>query len=132
ATAVVTDAAELAVHGHGRTHDAPSEGLSNRLMAKTHAEQRHPARGSLDQLEADSRTIGIAGTRRNNNAFRLEIERFRHADPVISRDENFRPELANEVLQVVDETIVIIDQQEHESARSHPSRKSEFSRGSSR
>ena len=109
----MVDARELAVHADRRAQHPPAEGLADALVAEADAEQRHPARGLLHQLQADAGLVGVAGAGRDHDRFRLHRQRLVRAQRVVAPDLDIGPELAQEVHQVVDEAVIVIDQQDH-------------------
>src|SRR5688572_2200741 len=54
---VVTDLRSLAMHQFRRTDHASAKRLPDRLMAQAHAEQRYPARETIDHFERNTGAI---------------------------------------------------------------------------
>lgn len=73
----------LAVHEIFRPYDLAAEMLADALMAKAHAEQGLFARKSLDDGEADSCLIRIAGSGGDDDGVRFAGEGFLWCDGVI-------------------------------------------------
>ena len=114
ALALVADARQLAVHGHGRAHDLAAEHLADRLMAEADAEQRHLRLGRrLDQVHADAGFVGRARAGRQHDACGLQRHRLVDRDLVVAMHGAARPEIAQKVDEVVGEAVVVIDQQKH-------------------
>src|SRR5258708_20124352 len=72
--AVMTNGAELAVHGLRRAYHVPAEDLTDRLMTETHTEDRQSARAA-DEVEADTGAVGVARPWRDDDALRPQRER---------------------------------------------------------
>jgi hypothetical protein len=62
---VVFDLRRLAVHGHGRAHDAPAENFADSLMPEADAEHGNPPREMLDGRARDARVFRLARPRRD-------------------------------------------------------------------
>src|SRR3546814_16109647 len=71
----MVDAAELAVHRPRRAHDLAAERLPDRLMTETDAEDRPPAGGLADQVQADAGLVRITWSRRDDDALGLPRQR---------------------------------------------------------
>jgi hypothetical protein len=69
-------------------------------------------RGRLDQLEADPGEIGIAGAGRDDDA-RAERQGRLDAERVVAEDPDLGPQLAQVVIEVVGEAVVVIDEEQH-------------------
>jgi len=106
-------AAELAVHRLGGAHDLAAIDLADRLMAQADAQDRHGAIRLFDHLQADARLVGGAGAGRQDDAFGLHRQRLRRRNLVIADDFYLRPQLAQIMEEVVGETVIVIDQEQH-------------------
>ena len=106
---IVTDARGLAMHQFIGTDNFSAKRLSDGLVAEAYAKQGNLSCPSFDGLQADTRTIGIAGARRNDQAvkfFKFEIV---DTDCIITHHFLLRPQLTKILDDVVGEGIVIID-----------------------
>ena len=104
--------------GTGARITPPAEGLPDRLMAKADAEQRDSALGrGGDGVEADAGPVGIAGAGRQHDAIGTQIKRLCHRQCVITFHHDFRAQFAEEMDEVVGETVIVIDQQQHAATR---------------
>jgi len=106
---VMTDLRGFPVHQLIGPNNFPAEGLPDRLVAEANAKERNLSRPSFDCLQADARTIWIAGTGRNDQPvefFKFEIV---NTDCIITHHFLLCPQLAKILDNVVGEGIVIID-----------------------
>ncbi len=119
---LVVDGRNLAVHRHGRAHDFAAEGLPHRLQAEADAEQRNVSRGLRDHLQADAGLVRRAGTGRQHDAIRPPRDQCVRRDLVIAHDRHLRPELAELVVEVPGEAVVVIDERDVGHANGLPRR----------
>src|SRR2546430_3485460 len=85
AAAVVADRRGLAVHLCLRARDGGAECLPDRLVAEADAEDRRGGAEAPDHLEGDSRLVGVAGTRRDDDALGCPREDAREVDGVVAQ-----------------------------------------------
>jgi hypothetical protein len=111
----VLDGAELAVHDGVGAHDAAAERLGDRLMPQADAEDRADPGGGAHQLERDPGLVGIAGAGRDHDRARPHAQNLLDADRVVAPDHGLLPQLAQVVVEVVREAVVVIEQQQHRS-----------------
>ena len=109
--AVVADLGGLAVHELRRAHDLAAERLAEGLVPEADAEERH--RRAADELEADPRLVGRPRPRRDHDAVRLQGERVLDAHRVVADDLHLRPELAEVLVEVEGERVVVVDEEDH-------------------
>lgn len=129
AATVVMDRRGLAVHESIVASHRHAEDLAHALMAEANAHQRDLASECLDDVVGNARFLRRARARRNQDAIRLHGNRFVCGDLVISDDAHVQRsdggvglvvggglghhQLANSLDEVVGETVVVIDEQEH-------------------
>ncbi len=111
--AIVADLRRLPVHELGRAHHAAAESLAERLVAETDAEHGHGS--AAQELEADARLIGGAGPRGDHDLLRLLPEGLVHGQGVVPDDLHLRPQLAEVLVEVERERVVVVDEQDHAS-----------------
>ena len=105
--------AELSVHDPGCANDASAERLTNGLVAQTHPENGNRACGFLDELQTDSRSVGIAGPRREDDSRRPKGEDVARRHRVVAEDARVRAQLTQEMDEVVSKAVVVVDYDEH-------------------
>ena len=102
------------MHQGRRADDLAAEGLADGLMTETDAQQRNAmGSGRRDQVEADAGLVRVAGPRRQHDGLRRGGQNLIDGDLVVPVDAGLRPKLAQEMDEVVGETVIIIDQQQH-------------------
>ncbi len=89
--------------------DLPAEGVTHRLVAQAHAEQRHLARERLDHFDRNTGVLGIARPRRDHDPFGRKFLDPLQRDLVVAEDLHLHPQLAEILHQVVGEGIVVVD-----------------------
>ena len=109
----VANGAHLSVHRQGSADDAATECLADALVAETNPEYRNTTRRLGHQLEADARTVGIAGTGRNDDALGCQRDGIVGGQHVIAPNLHLGPQFAHVVAQVVGKAVVVVDQQQH-------------------
>ena len=107
------DLGKLAVDGDRRAHDPAAERLADGLMPEADAENGNALRGFVDQIEADSRLVGGAGTRREHDRVRIGREHVGARELVVAVDDDLRPQSAEVMDEVEGETVVIVDEHDH-------------------
>jgi hypothetical protein len=113
ALARVLDRRGLAVHqGLGADHLA-AEGLAHGLMAQADAEDRHVQRRAVENVEADARLVGRAGTGRQQDGLGLQRPGLGGRQVVVAHDLRLRAQLREVVDEVVGKAVVVIDDQDH-------------------
>ena len=113
AVAVMVDAVELAMHRLRRAHDASAERLRHHLAAQADAENGNAAAALAHQLQADAGVVGILRPGRENHRVRGKGGNLGGAHGVVARHLGFQPQLGEQMHQIVGETVVIVDQQQH-------------------
>src|SRR5438046_9905101 len=113
AAAVVADRRGLAVHLRLRARDGGAERLPDRLVAEADAEDRRGRAEAPDHLEGDPRLVGVAGTRRDDNALGCPREDAREVNGVVAQHLEPGAELAQVLDEVVGEGVVVVDDQDH-------------------
>src|SRR5579863_3242145 len=109
----VVDAAGLAVHQRlGADHFA-AECLADRLAAEADAKDRKVFGRGPNQFEADACLVRRAGAGGKKDSFGAARDRVCGADGVVAHDAGLRPKLVHVVDEVIGETIVVIDDQDH-------------------
>src|SRR3990170_465998 len=113
AAAVVLDDRHLAVLDLARALDPPAERLADALVAEADAEDGHLPREVADELDADARLARRARPGRDDQSLRrhrLDLDKRYH---IVAGDAHVRPQLAQVLVEVVREAVVVIDQKEH-------------------
>ena len=87
---IVMDRAQFAVHGFWRAHHAAAERLADGLEPEADTEQRNPAGGCGNQIQAYSGLIGLARPRRKADGFGLKCQRFAGAESIVAVSNNVR------------------------------------------
>jgi hypothetical protein len=101
------------MHRHRPPDHLAAEGLADGLMAEADAEDRELAGRGLDQLEADAGPVRIAGAGGKDDPLGMQAHDLRNAGVVVASDIDRCAELPQEVIEVIGETVVVIDQDEH-------------------
>ena len=99
------------MHELRRAHDLAAERLAEGLVAEADAEERH--RRAADELEADPRLVGRARPRRDHDPLGPERERLVDAHRVVADDLHVGPELAEVLVEVEGERVVVVDEEDH-------------------
>src|SRR5689334_2801156 len=114
AAAAMLDFRQFAVNRDRRAHHLAAEGLADRLMTKTDAEDRDARRGGSDQVETDAGLVRRAGAGREHNGVRFGGADVVRRHFVIAVHLDLGPELTEIVHEVEGETVVIVDQNDHD------------------
>src|SRR5258705_2880356 len=113
ALAAMADLGQLAMHRQGRTHDVAAEGLADRLMAETDAQDRNAAGGLFYQVEADAGLVRGAGAGRQHDRLGLRGEHRVGGRLVVAPDSDLRPQSAQIMDEVEGEAVIVVDQDDH-------------------
>ena len=114
---VMSDQGSLPMHEPSGLNNPPPKRGSDALVPETDPQDGDPTREVGDQIARDSRLLGGARARRNDNPSRVKVVYPLQGDFVIS--DHFDPlaQLPEVLNQVVREGIVIVDHQNHISSR---------------
>ena len=82
-------------------------------MAETDAEDRAEVGGRADQIERDARAIRVAGARRDHDGAGAQRKHLGHGHGVVAPHLDVGPQLAQIMVQVVGEAVVVIEQKQH-------------------
>lgn len=106
--------AQLAMHDVICPHDLAAKGLSDCLMSEADPHQGRACFGRCHcEGQTDPGLIGIAGTGREQDAAWSQAHRLLDIDGIVAVYHHLRPEASQIVNEVVGETVVVIDQQQH-------------------
>ena len=109
----VADLADLAVHQRRRAHDLAAIDLADRLVAEADAEDRdrraRRARSASRQMPA---SFGVQGPGEMTIASGSIATTSSTRDLVVAADGELRPQLAEEMDEVVGEAVVVIDDED--------------------
>ena len=105
---VMVNRGGLAVHETFRPDDLATEMLADALMAKAHAEQGLFARKGLDDGEADSSLIWVAGSRGDDDGVRFVGEGFFWRDGVVPIHFLLYTQFAEVLDEIVGEGVEIV------------------------
>jgi hypothetical protein len=105
----VLDGRRLAVDGDV-AHHASTERLGERLVAQADPERRDAGLGeAADGLQRDTGLVGRARPRRDEHAVGRALEQRVGGGDVVAHDLDLRPQLAEELDEVVGERVVVVD-----------------------
>src|SRR3569623_1116998 len=104
----------LAAHHLTRVHYSAAEGLTDTLVAETHAKQRNFSGITADDVERHARLVGRTWARRDHDMVGSEAPDLIDADLIIAVHAHIGAELAQILHQVVGERIIIVDHQQHD------------------
>src|SRR3569623_231804 len=110
----MVDGRGLAVHHLTRVHYSAAEGLTDTLVAETHAKQRKYSGIPADDVERHARLVGRTWARRDHDMVGSEAPDLLDADLIIAVHAHIGAELAQILHQVVGERIIIVDHQQHD------------------
>ena len=110
---VMADFARLPVHQVRRGDYATAENLANRLVAQANTQNRLLGFKGLDDFQRDARLIRGPRSRRNHDAFRVELGNLRDIDLVVPENLDLLSQFAQVLDKIVGKGIVIIDHQNH-------------------
>src|SRR6266852_5724406 len=101
----------LAMHQAARASHGRAESLTDALMAKAYAQNRDLAGHLMKQCNRNSRLRRSARARRDHDRVGPLRPDSRNVDRVVTAHDNFGPELAQILHEVVGERVVIVDHQ---------------------
>src|SRR5947209_19109564 len=110
--------AGLAMHQVLRPNNFSAECLTDSLVSKTHAQNRHLAGEVPDEFDADSRVLWRTRSGRNNDALRSHLLNVRDRHLVVAPNFHVSPEFTYVLNQVKGERIVIIENENHKPVAS--------------
>ena len=113
ARACVLDLEHLAVLRRG-AHDLATKRLADGLMAEANAEDRNARRRLGDEFEADAGFVRRARAGRQHDRFRLGGDDLFGGNFVVAMHDDVRSEPAQVMEQVEGETVVVVDQNDHD------------------
>ena len=114
AAAVERQLLGLAVDDPPRGDDARAERVADGLVAEADPEDRHDARQPADHLNADARLFGPTGPRGDHDPGGMHSGELVHGDPIVAEHlDGFRGKLAQVLVEVVRERIVVVDDGVH-------------------
>ena len=106
---------QLAMHRQRRAHHLAAESLGDGLMPEADTEHRQPRFGRCcHEIETDTGLRWRARAWRQHDRFRLEPQHVVDGDLVVAMNLARRTELTQEVDEIVGETVVVIDEDQHE------------------
>ena len=115
ALGVVMDAAGFAVEELGCANHSPPERRADGLVSEANTENGKSSGETLDQLNANPRVLGSAGTRGDDDAFRLAARDFVDGNLIVAMDFHLAAQLAEILRQVIGKRIVVVEQQDHDA-----------------
>src|SRR5207244_11774264 len=86
---------------------------ADRLVHEAYAQDRRPPGEVADQLRRDPRLLRRTRPGRDDDPLRPQRLHLRHADLVVPPHLHRRPQLAQVLVEVVGERVVVIEQQDH-------------------
>lgn len=110
---VVVNLRDLSVHDALRPDHLSAEDFSNALVAETDPEKGDFAAEFPDHFIGNSRFLGRAGPRRDDDLSGLQATNLLGRDFIISIHDGVGSELAKVLNQVIGEGVVIINDQNH-------------------
>ena len=110
--AIVTHGGCFAVHQFICPNNFTTKCLSNGLVAQAYAKEWYLSCPSFDCLQADTRTVGIAGTGRNDQSVKAVQLQIIDTYCIITDHFLLRSQLSKILDNVVGEGIVVIDDEE--------------------
>jgi hypothetical protein len=116
ALAGVVDAARLAVHQRRRADHVATHRLTHRLVTEADSQHRRRRLEAVDEGETDARFVGGARPGRQHDPLGREGRDLIQAYLVVPVDDRLRPQLAEEMDEVVGEAVVVIDDEEFHGA----------------
>src|SRR5215469_7826559 len=114
AGAAMLDVRQLAVNRDRRAHDLAAERLADRLMPQTDAEDRNALARGRDERKADAGLVGRAWAGREHDGVRLGGENRFRRHLVVAMHGDLGPKLAEIMHEIEGETVVIVDQNNHD------------------
>src|SRR5439155_15427577 len=110
---VVMNLARLAVEKFRRANHFSTERRTDRLVSEANAKDREFSGKPPNQLDADSRVLWCAWSRRNHDAFGLAARNFLHGNLVVAMHFDIAAQLAEILRQVIRKRVVVIEQKNH-------------------
>lgn len=111
---VVTDFDRFSMDGLGGPDNLPAEMLPDRLMAETHAEDRHSSRKTVDRRKRHTGIVGRPGAGRDKYPLWTQFF-FDRIDLhfIVANHFHLGPKLAKILDEVIGKRIVIVDDEQH-------------------
>ena len=107
--AIVPDDIDFSMHGHWPADNLCAKRLRNDLVSEAHAEEGEASVAFSHEFETDACVVGVFGARREDDRPGFEREGFFGAQGIIALDACFKPDVAEEMDEVVGETVVVVD-----------------------
>jgi hypothetical protein len=107
------DGRSFSVHQPGRPHHQASKSLADGLVAQANPQDRDHAGKTFNYRQGDAGLVRRAGTRRNDNGFRLKLLYLLAGNLIIANHLYLPAQFAQVLDQVVGERIVVVDHQDH-------------------
>jgi hypothetical protein len=104
---------KLAMHQGRSPHHAAAIDLTDGLVPEADAENRHHRARALDQLETNAGAVGVTRTGREHDGLGALGQHIIDANFVVAIDTGRCAQFAEEMDEVVGETVVVIDQRQH-------------------
>ncbi|OHC45653.1 MAG: hypothetical protein A2092_18790 [Rhodobacteraceae bacterium GWE1_64_9] len=112
--ALVVHHAHLAMHDLVAAHDLATESLADGLVPKADTQQRDARLGCGNgQRQTDAGLCRIAGAGRQHDHFRAQGHGLLHIQRIIAQNADIGPKFAQIMDEIVGETVIIVDQQQH-------------------
>src|SRR5213594_2233433 len=92
---------------------AGTKRLADRLMTEAHAQDRQFAGQGFHERHEDAGLARRARARRHHGGGGLEREDLLHGQRIVAVDHGLRPELAEQLDEVVGEGVVVVEDEEH-------------------
>ena len=106
--------AGLAVHHALGPDDCAAKGLHDALVPEANTQDGHLSGQGLDQVHADARVVGCAGTGRDDQALRLQRDRLGDGNLVVAHHMHLGAQFPEGLHDVVRERVVVVDEQMHD------------------
>src|SRR3989304_4632678 len=110
---VVGDFGELAVHDRRRADDSAAEGGADGLMAEANPKDGNMGAEAFDGVAGDARFFGGAGAGGYNDLLGPQRLDLIQSDFIVAKDPDVGAELAQVVIEVVGEGVLVVDEQNH-------------------
>src|SRR5690348_3507966 len=114
AAAAMLDFRQFAMNRDRGAHDFAAERLADRLMPEADTEDRDARRGRSNQVETDAGLVRRARAGREHNGVGLGGDDGFRRHFVVAMHLDLGPELTEIVHEVEGETVVIVDQNDHD------------------
>jgi len=109
----MADLGKLAVYLSGRAYHFAAERVTDRLMAEANTEDWDCRAGLRDQVEADARFLGRAGTGRQHYGIGIGIDHRVARHLVVAAHVDVGAQFAEIMHQVKGEAVVVVDEINH-------------------